>query len=133
MYQIFNVRIGVSFDSYRHHTTNNFERLIEKEGLEITSIIITPILTIIGMHIKQTRFLKPGAPEVVFDTDKRILDGLVIVEGIYAKLIFGRYLGLDWGDYCKLEAACTANHKYNMIEVEEGDPKTKTKQLKNKK
>lgn len=123
----------VSSNSYKYHTTNNFERLIEKEGMKITSIITTLILTTIGIHIGPTGFLQAGAPEVVFDTNRRILEGLVIIEKICAKLIFGRCVGLDWGDYHKLEAAHTANHEYNMIEAEKGDSKAKTKRLKNEK
>lgn len=85
------------------------------------------------MYIGPMGFLEPGAPEMVFDTDGRILEGLVIVEGICAKLIFGRYINQNWGDYRKLDAACTANHKGNIIEAEKEDPKAKAKRLKNKK
>lgn len=99
----------------------------------ITSIITTLILTTIGMYIRPMGFLEPGAPEMVFDTDGRILEGLVIVEGICAKLIFSRYINQNWGDYCKLDAAYTANHKVNIIEAEKEDPKAKAKRLKNKK
>lgn len=105
--------------------------MIEKEGSEITSIIITPILTAIGIYIEPTGFLKAGTPEVVFDTNRKILEGLVIIEEICAKLIFGRCIGLDWGDLYKLEAIYTANHKHNMIKTEKKDSKTKAKQLKN--
>lgn len=70
---------------------------------------------------------------MVFDTDGKISKGLVIVEKIRAKLIFNRCIGLDWCDHSKLEAACTANHKDNIIEAEEEDLKTKTKRFKNEK
>lgn len=33
--------------------------------------------------------------EVVFDTYGKILEELVIVKVFYAKLIFGKYIGLD--------------------------------------
>lgn len=88
MHKILHVYIEIFSNSYKHHITNNFEQLIEKKGLEIISIITTPILTIISMHIGPTRFLKAGVPEVVFNTDKKILKELVIVEEICAKLIF---------------------------------------------
>lgn len=56
---------------------------------------MTPILTTIGMHIGPTRFLEAGMPKVMFDTDKKILEELVIVKEIHVKLIFGRCVGLD--------------------------------------
>lgn len=133
-HKIFYVRIGISSDSYKYHTTNNFEQLIEEEeGSEIMFIIITSILRIIDMHIRPIGFLKAVAPKVLFDTDGKILEGLVIVEEICAKLIFGRSVSLDLGDYCKFKAACTANREYNIIEAKKEHPKTKAKQLKNKK
>ena len=94
-HNVLNVRIGVSSDSYKYHTTNNFKQLIEKKGSEITSIITIPILITIGIYIGPTEFLESGTPEVVFDIDKKILERLVIVEKICAKLIFGRYISLD--------------------------------------
>lgn len=89
----------------------------EKNGLEIISIITTLILTTIGIHIKSTRFLEVGVSEMVFNTDRKILEELVIIEKICTKLIFGRCVSLDWDNYCKLKAACIANHKNNMIEA----------------
>lgn len=71
--------------------------------------------------------------KVVFNTNKMILEKLIIVEEICVKLIFSRCVGLNWGDYYGLKVTYTANHKYNMIEVEEKNPNTKAKQLKNKK
>lgn len=71
--------MGISSDSYRHQTTNDFERLLDKEGAENTSTITTPILINIYMHIGPTGFLEDGAPEVVFGTDRKIREGLVIV------------------------------------------------------
>lgn len=93
-HRILNVCIGVSFDSYWHHISNKFARLIdEKEGLEIPFIIMTPILTTIGMYIRLTRFWEAGRLEVVFDIDRKFLKELVIIEGIFAKLIFGKCVG----------------------------------------
>lgn len=105
----------------------------EKKSSKITSIITTPILKTIGIHIGSTGFLEADAPKVMFDIDGKILEELVIIEGICAKLIFGKCVGLDWDDHRKLEAACTTNHKNNMIEAKEEDLKTKIKRLKNKK
>lgn len=70
---------------------------------------------------------------MIFDIDRKILERLVIIQKICAKLIIGRCVGLDWGNYCKLGAACIANYKYNIIEVEEENLKAKIKQVKNKK
>ena len=95
VYRILNVRIGVSFDSYRHYITNNFEQLIEEKGLEIISIITTPILVTIGIHIGSTGFLEADVPEMVFNIDGKIVKRLVIVEGVCAKLIFSRCVGLN--------------------------------------
>ena len=131
-YKVLNVCIKVSSNGYRYYITNDFERLIEQKGSEIISIIITPILTIIGMHIGPTGFLEVGMPEIVFDIDKKILEELVIIKEIFTKLIFGRCVGLNWDDHCKLETAYSANYEHNMIEAKEEDPKAKTKQFKNK-
>ena len=78
MHKILNTRISVAFDGYKHHITNNFENLLkEKDGSENTSVITTPILVKIGMHIGSTEFLDNGAPDVVFSSDKRIQKGSV--------------------------------------------------------
>lgn len=87
----------------------------------------------IGMHIRFTGFLKASTPEVVFDINKKTLKRLIIIEKICVKLIFDRCVGLDWVDYCKLEATYTTNYEHNMIEVEKEDLKAKAKQLRNKK
>lgn len=84
-------------------------------------------MTTIGMHIKPIRFLKFGAPKVIFDIDGKILERLIIIEEIYTKLIFNRYISLNWGDYCKFEAAYTINYKNNMIEAKKKNFKTKAK------
>lgn len=97
------------------------------------SIITTLFLTIIDMHIRQTRFLETIISEVVFYIDEKILEKLVIIEKMYAKIIFSRCIGLDKGDDYNIKATCIANHKDNMIEVEEENLKAKAKQLKNKK
>lgn len=89
-----NVCIRVFSDSYKYYMTNNFERLIEEEGSKITSIITTPILTTISIHIGLIGFVKAKAPEMVFDTNKKILEELVIIKKICGKQIFAKCVGL---------------------------------------
>ena len=75
-YRILNARIGVASDDYKHHTTNDFEKLLKKkDSSENTSVITTPILLRIGMHIGSTGFLDNGAPDIVFSPDGRIQEG----------------------------------------------------------
>lgn len=133
MHKILNIYIGVFSDSYRHHITNNFKWLIEKESLKIIVIITTLILTIIILHIEPTKFLKAGMPEMIFYINTKILEELIIIEKICTKLIFSGCVSLNYDDYCKLKVASIANYKYNIIEIEKKDPKAKFKQLKNKK
>lgn len=78
-YKIFNAYVGVFFDSYKHQTTNNFERLLEAEGVENNFIIMTPILIRIYIYIGPNGFLEDSALEVVFSIDRKIQKGLVIV------------------------------------------------------
>lgn len=85
------------------------------------------------MYIRLTGFLETGVPEVVFDTNRRILEGLVIVERICAKLIFGRCISLDWDDHRELKAAYTANYKHNMIKAKKENLKARAKRIKNEK
>lgn len=49
----------------------------------------------IGIHIGLTGFLEAAMPEVMFNLDGKILEGLVIVKKICAELIFGRCIGSD--------------------------------------
>lgn len=75
MYKIFNVNIKVFSDSYKHHITNNFKQLIEKkEDLKIISIITTLIVIIININIRPIKFLEASRFELMFDTDKKILE-----------------------------------------------------------
>ena len=72
-HKILNAHLIVVFNGYKHHTTNNFEKLLkEKDTLENTSMITTPILVRIGMPIQSTGFLDNGAPDVVFSSDRKI-------------------------------------------------------------
>lgn len=73
MYKIFNVCLSLTFNSYKQHIINNFEKLLKKkDGLENISIIITLILIKIRMHIRSTRFLDNSAPNVMFSLDGKI-------------------------------------------------------------
>ena len=77
-HKILNTRIGVASDDYKHHTTNNFEKLLkEKNCSKNTSVITTPILLRFGKHIGSTGFLDDSAPDVVFSPDRRIQEGSV--------------------------------------------------------
>lgn len=93
---------------------------------------MTMILTIIGIYIKLTGFLKASAFMIVFDIDKKILEKLVIIQNIYTELLFSKYISLYKSDYYKFEVVYTANYKNNIITIEKKDPKAKAKQLKNK-
>ena len=77
-HKILNVFIGVAFDGYKHHTTNNFEKLPkEKDGSENTFMITTIIFVKIGMYIGSIGFLDDSTPNVVFSPDERIQEGSV--------------------------------------------------------
>lgn len=78
VHKILNARMAVASNGYKHHITNNIKKLLkEKDGSENTSMITTPILVRIGMHIGSTGFLDNNAPDVIFSPDKRIQEGLV--------------------------------------------------------
>lgn len=62
---------------------------------------MTLILTKIGQQIKPTRFLKASLFKIVLDIDEKILKKLVVIEKICAKLIFTRFIDLDWSDHYK--------------------------------
>ena len=77
-HRILNACIGVASDGYKHHITNDFEKLLkEMDGSENTSVITTPILLRIAMHIRSTGFLDDGALDVVFSPDEKIQEGSV--------------------------------------------------------
>ena len=77
-HRISNARIDVASNGYKHHTTNDFEKLRkEKDGSENTSVRTTPILLRIGMHIGSTRFLENGALDIVFSPNRKIQKGSV--------------------------------------------------------
>lgn len=81
------------------------------------SIIITSILAIIGIYIELTRFLKIGTFEIIFNIDRKILKWLNIIKKPCAKLILGRYMSLNYGNYCKLQIVYIANNKNKIIDI----------------
>lgn len=62
---------GVPSNTYRHQTTNDFEKLLDLENNKNTSIIITPIFLVFYIYIGLTTFLEDSAPNTEFDIDKR--------------------------------------------------------------
>ncbi len=94
---------GVPSDSYRHQTINNFEKLLDLECKENTSMITASILLVLRMHIRLTRFLENVAPNAKFDADKRLRT---------------RSISLDWDDSAVAEAIAVVEDNKN----EEEDP-----------
>lgn len=78
-YRILTTCVRISSNNYRHQTNNNFEKLLAKEDNENTAIIIAPILINIHIHIRLTGFLEDGMPKIVYGTDGKIQDRLIIV------------------------------------------------------
>ena len=63
----------IVFDGYKHHIVNNFKKLLkEKNGLENTSVITTPILIKIEIHIGLTEFLDNNILNVMISLKKKI-------------------------------------------------------------
>lgn len=107
--------------------------MIEKKSSEIILIIITLILTTISIHSRLNTFLDAATLKVIFDIDRNFFKEFVIIEKINAKVIFKRYVGIHWDDYCKFESVCIANYKDNKIKAEKKNPKDKAKRFKNEK
>ncbi len=113
-HRLLTARRGVPSDSYRHQTTNDFEKLLDLEGKKNTSMITASILLVLRMHIGPTRFLEDGAPNAEFDANGRLCTGST---------------SLDWDDNAVAEAIATVEDN----EDEEEDPREKNRQLKRKK
>ena len=76
MHRILNACISIASNNYKHHTTNDFEKLLkEKNGSKNTSVITTLILVKIGIHIGSTSFLEDGMLNVVFSPNRKIQEG----------------------------------------------------------
>ncbi len=88
-HRLLTARHGVPSDSYCHQTTNNFEKLLDLEGKENTSVITAPILLVLHMYIEPAKFLENGAFNAEFDADGRLRTGST---------------GLDWDDSPVAEA-----------------------------
>lgn len=71
--------MGILLNNYCHQTTNDFEKLIKKEGLENTFPMIISILLGNRMHIKPTRLSKNNAPNIKFNMDGTIHEKLVVI------------------------------------------------------
>lgn len=70
--------MGVTFNSYKQYTTNNFEILLKKkDGSGNTLMITTLIMVKIGMYIWSTRFLNNGMSDIIFSLDGKIQKRLV--------------------------------------------------------
>ncbi len=74
-YRLLTTCHGMSSDSYHHQSINNFEKLLDLENAENTSMIIAPILLVLHIHIGPTWFLEGGVPNAKFDVDKRLYIG----------------------------------------------------------
>lgn len=62
-------------DSYRYQTTNNFEKFSKQESVENTTIIATPIILVIRIHIEPTRLLEDGTSNVNHDLEEKLCGG----------------------------------------------------------
>lgn len=78
-HKILIARMGIFSDTYKYQTTNNFEKLLAKEDNKNTTIITALILISICMYIGSLRFLEDGVPKVVYGTDGKIQEELVIL------------------------------------------------------
>ena len=77
-YRIFNTYIGIVFNIYKYYITNDFKKLLmKKNNSENISMIITPILVRIEMHIKLTGFLDNNASYIVFNPNKKIQERFI--------------------------------------------------------
>lgn len=62
-------------DIYRYQITNDFEKLLDLEGVENISMITSSILLVFCMHVGPNRLLENDAPNIKFDTEKRLCLG----------------------------------------------------------
>ncbi len=74
-HRLFTAHCKVLSNNYCYQTTNNFEKFLDLESKDNTSMIIAPILLVLHMHIRLTKFLKDSVPNVEFDADKRLRTG----------------------------------------------------------
>lgn len=61
-------------------------------------------MTNIRKNIKLIEFFEAFITEIIFVIDKKALKKLVINKKIYVKLIFYKYISLNWGNYYKFKA-----------------------------
>lgn len=75
-------------NSYRHQTTNNFNKLLDLKGAENTSMITAPIFLVLRIYIGPTRLLENSVSNAKFGANKRFRTGST---------------SLDWDDSTKIE------------------------------
>lgn len=96
-------------DDYRYQSTNDFEKLLEQEGIKNISKVATLILLTIGMYISPTRLLKVNPPNVEYDLEERLHEGCI---------------GVDWSDEGEIAVVmAVGNNKVN----DDKDPQEKTR------
>ncbi len=114
-YKLLTTCYGMSSDSYRHQTTNNFEKLLDLKDAENTSMITAPIFQILRMHIGPTRLLEDSAPNTEFSANRRFRT---------------RSTGLNWYDNTKIEEAIAIDKD---DEDKKEDPRGRNRWLKKEK
>lgn len=62
----------ILLDQYNYQITNDFEKLLNLENMEIISMIIASIVLVFYIYIVLTRFLENGAFNTKFDADKKL-------------------------------------------------------------
>ncbi len=106
---------GVPSENYPYQTTNDFEKLLDLENVENTTMITAPILLVFRMHIGPTKFLENGTLNAEIDMNGRLRTGST---------------GLDWDDYAKIEKANAIDK--DDVDKEE-DPRERNRRLKREK
>lgn len=64
--------VELSFNYYKHQTTNNFEKLLTEKKNKNTAIVTAPILITICMHIRPIGFLENDVPEIGYGINEKI-------------------------------------------------------------
>lgn len=89
--RLYTICRGILSDSYYYQVINNFVKLINQKSAKNILIIIVPILIVLHIYIRPTRFLElNGAPNAKIDMDKKLCK---------------RLTGLNWNDGAKIEEA----------------------------
>lgn len=75
-------------DSYQHHTTNNFKKLINLEAKENTAMITASVLMVLHMYIGPTWLLEDSALSAEWEADGRL---------------YPRFTSLDWDNNAEIK------------------------------